>query len=96
MGMDLQRIQEAADLGRHELARWQQGVHRKRRANMVLQQAPERAGLDGCARDAVAGERRLQPDVGVRTDELCLFHCKVLGLATWRRDCPGRVAGTGK
>ena len=37
MGMDFQRIQETAHLGRHELARREQGMHGKRLADMVGQ-----------------------------------------------------------
>jgi hypothetical protein len=52
MGVHFQRIQKTSYLGWHELASEQQRMYGQRLAQVVGQQAPERAGVHCCAREA--------------------------------------------
>ena len=68
-------VKEASDLGRDELAGRKQCMHVQRLAHMIRQHAAQQPGVDGRAgiargdpENTVAGERRLQPNVGIRAD----------------------------
>ena len=73
MGVEFQRIEETAHFRRHELAGGQQRMHRQGLADMIGQQPYKRTSLNrragkagGDPQDAMAGERGLQPDMGIR------------------------------
>ena len=81
MGLRLQRVQETPNLGRDELARGKQRVYAERLANMVRQYTSQQSRLDrraciagGDPQHAMSGERRLQPDVRIRTGQSGLLN----------------------